>query len=117
MERFIGVLTEHCAGKFPLWLAPEQVAILPISERFEEYSRSLVTKLEAQDIRAILDERGEKIGRKIRDAEVKRIPVMLIIGEKEAEEGKVSVRRQGHGDQGSMTIEEFATYFNGLLEA
>ena len=116
MERFIGVLTEHCAGKFPLWLAPDQVAVLPISERFNEYCQSVMKQLEAFDIRCVLDERNEKIGRKIRDTELKRIPVMLVIGEKEVEEGRIAVRRQGHGDQGSMSIEEFSSYFATLLE-
>jgi threonyl-tRNA synthetase len=115
MERFIGVLIEHCNGKFPLWLSPEQAIILPISERFNEYAKKLMNELAAKGVRAILDERDEKIGRKIRDAEVKRLPIMLIVGEKEAEEGKVSVRRQGDGDKGSMTVAEFVEYFETLL--
>ncbi len=115
MERFIGVLIEHCNGKFPLWLAPEQAVILPISERFNDYGRQLVNELAAKGIRAILDDRDEKVGRKIRDAEVKRLPIMLVVGEKEAEESKVAVRRQGEGDLGSMTVAEFVTYFEGLL--
>jgi threonyl-tRNA synthetase len=115
MERFIGVLIEHCNGKFPLWLSPEQAIILPISERFNDYAKKLMAELAAKGVRAILDERDEKIGRKIRDAEVKRLPIMLIVGEKEAEEGKVSVRRQGDGDKGSMTIAEFVEYFETLL--
>ncbi len=116
MERFISVLIEHCAGKFPLWLAPEQYAILPISDRFIDYAESVKTALAKHDIRGILDNRSEKIGRKIRDAEVKKIPLMLIIGEKEVEQGKISVRRQGDGDKGSMTIEEFVAYFKGIAE-
>ena len=115
MERFIGVLIEHCNGKFPLWLSPEQAIILPISERFNDYAKKLMNELAAKGVRAILDERDEKIGRKIRDAEVKRLPIMLIVGEKEAEEGKVSVRKQGDGDKGSMTIAEFVEYFETLL--
>lgn len=115
MERFIGVLIEHCAGKFPLWLTPDQFAILPISERFADYCKEVKDKLAAHDIRGFLDNRGETIGRKIRDTELKKIPIMLIVGEKEVEEGKVSVRLQGQGDQGAMTVEEFVTYFNTLL--
>lgn len=114
MERFIGVLIEHCAGKFPLWLTPDQIAILPISERFTDYSRQLLSQLEAHDIRGFIDERNETIGRKIRDTEMKRVPLMLIIGEKEMEQGKMAVRRQGDGDKGAMSIEEFVAYFNTL---
>ena len=108
MERFVAVLIEHTAGKFPLWLTPDQVAILPISEKFNEYADKVRMELKKNDIRAIVDERNEKIGRKIRDNEMKRIPYMLIVGEKEAENGEVSVRKQGEGDQGSMKIEDFA---------
>jgi len=115
LERFIGVLTEHCAGKFPLWLAPDQYAILPLSERFQEYALKVKQTLEAKDIRGYIDERAETIGRKIRDTELKRIPIMLIIGEKDEAEGKVSVRKQGEGDLGAMTMEEFITYFETLL--
>lgn len=115
LERFIGVLTEHCAGKFPLWLAPDQYAILPLSERFQEYALKVKQTLEAKDIRGYIDERAETIGRKIRDTELKRIPIMLIIGEKEEAEGKISVRKQGEGDLGAMTMEEFTTYFETLL--
>ncbi|MCC7149444.1 MAG: threonine--tRNA ligase [Saprospiraceae bacterium] len=116
MERFIGVLTEHTAGKFPLWLAPEQYAILPISERFVDYCKEIQARLSAVDIRGILDERNETIGRKIRDTELKRIPYMLIVGEKEVEENKVAVRKQGAGDQGAMNVEDFITYFKKELE-
>jgi len=105
-ERFIGFLIEHYAGKFPLWLAPEQVRILPISEKFNEGCKNILQSLENYDIRASVDERGEKVGRKIRDAELGKVPLMLIIGEKELEDGVVSVRKQGEGDQGKMTIEE-----------
>lgn len=115
MERFIGVLIEHCAGKFPLWLTPEQFAILPISDRFEGYCKEVQAKLAAHDIRGFIDNRSETIGRKIRDTELKKIPIMLIVGEKEVEEGKVSVRIQGDGDKGAQTIEEFVQYFQGLL--
>ncbi len=115
LERFIGVLIEHCAGKFPLWLAPDQYAILPLSERFQEYAEKVKATLAAKDIRGYIDERAETIGRKIRDTELKRIPIMLIIGEKEEAEGKVSVRKQGEGDLGAMTMEEFTAYFEKLL--
>lgn len=116
MERFIGVLIEHCNGKFPLWLTPEQFAILPISDRFMDYAKEVEATLAAHDIRGFIDDRSEKIGRKIRDAEVKRIPLMLIVGEQEAADGKVSVRVQGDGDKGSMTIEEFVSFFKELAE-
>ncbi|HNY03049.1 MAG TPA: threonine--tRNA ligase, partial [Bacteroidales bacterium] len=108
MERFVAVLIEHTAGKFPLWLTPEQVVILPISEKFNDYARKVSNLLNFSDIRAVVDDRNEKIGRKIRDNELKRIPYLLIVGEKEEETGTVSVRRQGEGDQGAMTTEEFA---------
>ena len=111
LERFIAVLTEHCAGNFPLWLTPDQVAVLPISEKFHDYAKKVMNDLGQHDIRGIIDERDEKIGRKIRDAEVKKIPYMLIVGEKEQEEGKVSVRKHGEGDEGAKTIEEFALSF------
>jgi threonyl-tRNA synthetase len=116
MERFIGVLIEHCAGKFPLWLAPDQYALLPISERFVEYCKEVQSKLATHDIRGFIDDRNETIGRKIRDTEMKRIPFMLIVGEKEAGEGKISIRRQGLGDEGAMTVEDFTAHFNKLLE-
>jgi len=108
MERFIAVLIEHTAGKFPLWLTPDQVAVLPISEKFNDYAFDIAKKLKEKSIRVTVDERNEKIGRKIRDNELKRIPYMLIVGEKEMETSCVSVRRQGEGDAGSMSVEEFA---------
>lgn len=107
MERFVAVLIEHTAGKFPLWLTPDQVAILPISEKFNEYAYNVKKILSKYDVRAIVDDRNEKIGRKIRDNELKRIPFMLIVGEKEAANGEVAVRKQGEGDQGSMKVEDF----------
>lgn len=107
LERFVAVLIEHCAGNFPLWLSPEQYVILPISEKFEDYARKLSDELKNSDIRGLIDFRDEKIGRKIRDAEVKKIPYMLIVGEKEAAEGTISVRKHGQGDLGSLTIEAF----------
>ncbi|MFZ2899832.1 MAG: threonine--tRNA ligase [Saprospiraceae bacterium] len=110
MERFIGVLIEHSGGKFPLWLTPEQVAILPISDKYNDFAREVLAKLSAFDVRGILDERSEKVNRKIRDAEVKKIPFMAIVGEKEAEAGTLSIRRHGEGDLGAMTIAEFAEF-------
>ena len=107
LERFVAVLIEHCAGEFPLWLTPEQFIVLPISEKYEDYAKKVLESLNNSDIRGLIDSRDEKIGRKIRDAEVKKIPYMLIVGEKEMEEGKVSVRKHGQGDVGSMMIEEF----------
>ncbi len=109
LERFIAVLIEHCAGNFPLWLSPEQFIILPISEKYEDYAKKLSESLKDSDICGLIDARDEKIGRKIRDAEVKKIPYMLIVGEKEAAEGLVSVRKHGQGDLGSMSIEDFKT--------
>jgi threonyl-tRNA synthetase len=111
LERFVAVLIEHCAGNFPLWLAPDQIAVLPISERFNDYAASVFEKLKEHDIRGLLDDRDEKIGRKIRDAETKKIPFMLIVGEREAAENQVAVRKHSHGDQGSKGLEEFVTTF------
>lgn len=108
MERFVAVLLEHTAGKFPLWLAPEQAVILPISEKFNDYAFKVKQMLEERDIRVEVDDRNEKIGKKIRDNELKRIPYMLIVGEKEAENNEISVRKQGKGDCGSMKITTFA---------
>ncbi|MBB5634865.1 threonyl-tRNA synthetase [Pedobacter cryoconitis] len=108
LERFIAVLIEHCAGNFPLWLSPEQFIILPISEKYEDYAKKVSDELNNSDIRGLIDFRDEKIGRKIRDAEVKKTPYMLIIGEKEMAEGKVSVRKHGEGDLGEMTIQAFS---------
>jgi len=115
LERFIGVLIEHCNGNFPLWLTPDQVAILPISEKFEDFSKNILIYLEKFDIRGLVDNRSEKIGRKIRDAEMKKIPIMLIIGEKEQDSNEVSVRVHGEGDAGSMKLEDFVTYFKQKL--
>ena len=109
MERFVALLLEHCGGEFPLWLTPDQVCILPISDKFMEYSKEVLNSLKISDIRAEIDERSEKTGRKIRDAEVRKIPFMLIVGEREAAEGKVSVRRHGGEDLGSMSLQEFKT--------
>ncbi|MEO6286340.1 MAG: threonine--tRNA ligase [Dyadobacter sp.] len=111
MERFIAILIENTAGQFPLWLSPDQIAILPISEKFADYAEDVFFQLQDHDIRGFVDHRDEKIGRKIRDAEVTKVPFMLIVGEKEMAEGKLSVRRKGEGDLGSMTIEEFIGFF------
>ena len=116
MERFVAVLIEHTAGKFPLWLTPEQVIVLPISEKYNEYAENVSNYLNNSDIRSLVDDRNEKIGRKIRDNELKRIPYLLIVGEKEAESGLVSVRRQGEGDKGNMTMDEFATFLNNEVK-
>ena len=110
MERFIAILIENTAGNFPFWLSPEQIAVLPISEKYEDYANDVFFALQEQDIRGFVDHRSEKIGRKIRDAEVAKVPLMLIIGEKEAEEGRVSLRKKGEGDLGSFTIEEFVEF-------
>jgi threonyl-tRNA synthetase len=115
MERFISILIEHTAGKFPLWLTPEQFAVLPISDKYNDYAAQVEQQLALHDIRGYVDSRSEKIGRKIRDTELKKVPFMLIVGEKEAEAGLVSVRRQGEGDLGSMAPEAFAAYFKELL--
>ena len=111
LERFVAVLIEHCAGNFPLWLAPDQIAVLPISERFNDYAKLVFDTLKNQDIRGFLDDRDEKIGRKIRDAETKKIPFMLIVGEREAKENLVALRKHGQGDQGSVPLEEFVNRF------
>lgn len=116
MERFVAVLIEHTGGKFPLWLTPVQAVVLPISEKFNDYAQKVVEQLNLSDVRTILDERNEKIGKKIRDNELKRIPYLLIVGEKEAQDGLVAVRRQGEGDQGAMKIDEFAQFVNKEVE-
>ena len=115
MERFVAVLLEHTGGKFPLWLTPDQVVVLPISEKYNDYANEVANILNRQDVRTQVDDRNEKIGRKIRDNELKRIPYLLIVGEKEAEERKVSVRAQGEGDKGQMTIDEFAQFMKDLV--
>jgi len=117
MERFSAVLIEHTAGHFPLWLIPDQVAILPISEKFNDYAQRVAKYLDSVGVRATLDIRNEKIGRKIRDNEIKRVPYMVIVGEKEAEEGLVSMRKQGGGEQATMTMEEFAKRINDEVAA
>jgi threonyl-tRNA synthetase len=117
MERFVAVLIEHTAGKFPLWLTPDQVVILPISEKFNDYAFQVAKELNSKDIRVQVDDRNEKIGRIIRDNELKRIPFMLIVGEKEAENGEVAVRKQGDGDKGTMKVADFAKMVNDEVDA
>lgn len=114
MERFVGVLIEHCGGNFPLWLTPEQYAILPISDRFNEHCQQIKNQLAALGLRGFIDERSETIGKKIRDNEMKKIPFLLLVGDKEIESNTIAVREHGKGDQGSMTISEFATKINAL---
>jgi len=116
MERFISIMIENTAGKFPLWLTSDQFAILPISDRFIPYCKEVVQALAKHDIRGFVDERAEKIGRKIRDAEVQHIPFMLVVGEQEQENQMISVRRQGQGDLGSFSVSDFVNLFNGELE-
>jgi len=109
LERFVAVLLEHTAGRFPLWLAPDQVVVLPISEKYNDYANGVAARLNDSDIRATVDDRNEKIGKKIRDNELKRIPFMLVVGEKEAQDNLISVRRQGQGDMGTMSVEDFTS--------
>ena len=116
MERFVAVLIEHTAGKFPLWLTPNQAVILPISKKHNEYAKKVLNFLNNSDIRALLDDRNEKIGKKIRDNELKRIPFLLIVGEKEAENDQVAVRKQGEGDIGVMSLEEFVNFVNSEVK-
>ena len=116
MERFVAVLIEHTGGKFPLWLSPDQAIILPISEKYHDYAEKVSNFLNNYDIRTLIDERSEKIGKKIRDSELKRIPYLLIVGEKEADSNTVSVRRQGEGDKGAMSLEAFAEFISQEVE-
>ena len=116
MERFVAVLLEHTGGKFPLWLSPQQVVVLPISEKFNDYALKVSDYLNRSDVRTEVDDRNEKIGRKIRDNELKRIPYLLIVGEKEEAEGLVSVRAQGEGDKGQMSLEAFRDFIAGLVK-
>jgi len=106
-ERFIGFLLEHYAGKFPVWLAPLQVKVLPISDKFMDYAQTVLQSLKNADIRCEIDDRSEKIGKKIRDTEIAKVPYMLVIGEKEVNENKISIRRQGKGDLGAKNLDEF----------
>lgn len=115
LERFVAVLIEHCAGNFPLWLSPEQFAILPISEKYQDYAQQVYDRLMQDEIRGYIDNRDEKIGRKIRDAEVRKVPYMLIVGEKEQENEIVSVRKHGSGDVGNMSVETFIEHFKDII--
>lgn len=115
LERFIAVLLEHCGGDLPLWLAPVQVKVLPISDKYNEYAESVIARLSRSDIRAEIDDRSEKIGRKIRDTELAKVPYMLIVGEKEAADGMVSVRKHKEGDKGAVTIDDFARELDGII--
>ncbi len=115
LERFVAVLIEHTGGKFPLWLTPDQVVVLPISEKHNEYAEKVLNFLNNSDIRTLIDDRNEKIGKKIRDNELKRIPYLLIVGEKEAETNSVSIRKQGDGDKGTMSLDEFVAYMNSEI--
>jgi threonyl-tRNA synthetase len=115
LERFISILIEHTGGKFPLWLAPDQFALLPISDRLNDYCKEVQTELAQHDIRGFIDTRTESIGRKIRDTELKKVPIMLIIGDNEKEANQVSVRMQGDGDKGAMSVSDFVAYFKGLI--
>jgi threonyl-tRNA synthetase len=112
MERFVAILIEHCAGQFPLWLTPEQVRILPVSEKYNEYAKKVSSELNNYDIRALVDERNEKVGKKIREAELDKVPYMLVVGEDEESKGAVSARKKGEGDLGSMSIADFVTKVN-----
>jgi len=116
LERFVALLIEHCAGRFPLWLIPEQVAILPISDKYNEYAKKVLNLLKNYDIRAILDTRSEKTGKKIRDAEIKKVPYMIIVGEKEEKSTNISVRKHGVGDLGQMKIKEFASHIENEIK-
>ncbi|MBA3665467.1 MAG: threonine--tRNA ligase [Bacteroidetes bacterium] len=116
LERFIAVLIEHCGGNFPLWLTPEQFSILPISEKYNDYAAKVLNALSAKDIKGFVDDRNEKIGKKIRDSEIKKIPFMLIVGEKEEEENKVAVRQHGKGDIGVLSVDDFSKFVNEIIE-
>ncbi|RLD60889.1 MAG: threonine--tRNA ligase, partial [Bacteroidetes bacterium] len=116
LERFVAVLIEHTAGKFPLWLTPDQFIILPISEKYQKYAEKVLKFLNNSELRGQIDSRSEKTGRKIRDAELKRIPYMLIVGEKEENEGTVSMRKQGEGDKGSLTLDGFVDFINSEIQ-
>ena len=116
-ERFIGFLIEHYAGNFPIWLNPKQVAVLPISEKYNDYAKKVCQLLNNYDIRALVDERNEKIGKKIRDTELKKVPYMLIVGEKEANENTISVRKHGEGDKGSVSVDAFGKMIQDEIKA
>ena len=112
MERFVAILIEHCAGQFPLWLTPEQVRILPVSEKYNEYAKKVANELEISDIRALVDDSNEKVGKKIREAELAKVPFMLVVGENEQAAHTVSARRKGEGDLGVFSVSDFAKTVN-----
>ncbi|MBR5719879.1 MAG: threonine--tRNA ligase, partial [Bacteroidales bacterium] len=112
LERFMAVLIEHCAGYFPLWLTPDQIVILPISDKYNDYANKMLSELRALGIRGSIDSRSEKTGRKIRDAEVKKIPYIIVVGENEEKEGTLSVRKHGGEDLGKLTVNEFVNMIN-----
>jgi threonyl-tRNA synthetase len=116
LERFVAVLLEHTGGKFPLWLAPDQVAILPISEKYNDFAKKVCELLENYEIRALIDDRNETIGKKIRENELKHIPFIIVVGEKEEASGTVAVRKQGGENLGTMTLEDFATYISNAVK-
>jgi len=116
MERFVAILIEHCAGKFPLWLTPEQARILPVSDKYNDYAQVVSKSLQNRDIRALVDDRSEKVGKKIREAELAKVPYMLIVGGDEAEQGTVAVRKQGEGDLGGLSISAFADQVDSEVE-
>lgn len=116
LERFVAVLLEHCAGDFPLWLTTDQVAILPISEKYNDYAEKLSNVLNNSDIRGFVDDRNEKIGKKIREAEIKKVPFMLVVGEKEEANNEVSVRQRFQGDLGAMSVENFIAVVQQAVE-
>ena len=117
LERFTAVLIEHTAGHFPLWLTPDQVSILPISEKYNDYARKVAAQLDVAGVRALIDDRNEKIGRKIRDNELKRVPYMVVVGEKEAADGTVAMRKQGGGEQATLSVADFAKRINDEVAA
>jgi threonyl-tRNA synthetase len=116
MERLVAVLSEHTGAKLPLWLSPEQAVVLPVSGKYDEYAHSLAQKLEEKDVRCTIDCRNETIGKRIRENELKRIPYLLIVGEKEEQNGTVAVRRQGEGDKGEFTVDEFVEYIKNEVK-
>ncbi|RYZ39437.1 MAG: threonine--tRNA ligase, partial [Sphingobacteriales bacterium] len=116
LERFVAVLIEHCGGIFPLWLSPEQIAILPVSEKYQEYAEKVLAELQEHDIRGYVDSRDEKVGRKIRDTEVRKVPYMLVVGEKEQEDGSLSVRKHGGEDLGNMKVQSFVEHFKAEID-
>jgi threonyl-tRNA synthetase len=116
MERFVALLIEHCGGDFPLWLAPDQVVVIPVSEKYTEYADKVFNQLEVNGITGYVDSRDEKVGKKIRDSEIKKIPMMLIVGEAEEKSDQISLRKRKEGDVGKYDLEEFIKYFSGEVD-